>query len=136
MNILEPKNPSLMKLDVATVVHGSLSHFDTFQFIITTNLEEVVDKKEHQLPLVLRKRRFLFICQVTEFIVATTAEIPTFHLFGGTHIKEYFNRIKTAASMWKMTARAEFAGIHFEILESRSEVAFLILKGTSSPDCT
>lgn len=95
-NKLEPKTPSLINLTVAVVVHGSLSHFDTFQLIITTSLEEVVDKKEHQLPLVLRKRRLLFICQVTEFIVASTAEIPTFHLFGG----EYFNRKKIAAAVF------------------------------------
>lgn len=69
-------------VNVAVVVDGSLSHFDTFQLIITTNLEEVGDKKEHQLPLVLRKRRLLFVCQVTEFIVATTAEVPFICLVG------------------------------------------------------
>lgn len=69
-------------MNVAVVVHGSLSHFDTFQLIITTNLEEVGDKKEHQLPLVLRKTQLLFICQATEFIVATTAKVPSICLMG------------------------------------------------------
>lgn len=85
-------HPVLQNLNVALVLHSSLSHFDTFQLIITTNLEEVGDKKEHQLPLVLRKRWLLFICQVTEFIVATWTVITcdTFHLFGERHIKEIF----------------------------------------------
>lgn len=95
-NKLEPNTPSLTKTNVALVVHQGLSHFDTFQLIITTNLEEVEDKKEHQLQLVLRKTGLLFICQVTEFIVATTVGIPfdTFHLFDARGIKEYFNTIK------------------------------------------
>lgn len=60
-NKLEPKTPSLIKLNVDVVVHGSLSHFDTFQLIITTNLEEVGDKKKRtSAPVGIKKETVAF----------------------------------------------------------------------------
>lgn len=59
-NKLEPKTPSLIKLNVDVVVHGSLSHFDTFQLIITTNLEEVGDKKRTSAPVGIKKETVAF----------------------------------------------------------------------------
>lgn len=62
-NKLEPKTLSLIKLNVDVVVHGSLSHFDTFQLIITTNLEEVGDKKKRKrtsAPVGIKKETVAF----------------------------------------------------------------------------
>lgn len=53
----ETPNPEFNK---TAVVHRTLSHFDTFQLNITTNLEEVGDKKRTSAPVGIKKEAVAF----------------------------------------------------------------------------